>query len=66
MASKITVQVLGGEAKVIDNVETIADVKRKLGVTNHSASINGEAADDNDEVSDYSYVTLSPSVKGGR
>lgn len=65
MASKITVQVLGGSPQVIDGPSTIADVKRKLNLSNHTASVNGDPADDSHELDDYSFVTLSPSVKGG-
>lgn len=65
MADKVTVQVLGGSPQVIDGVNTIADIKRKLALQNHAASINGDAAADKDSVDDFNYVTLSPSVKGG-
>jgi uncharacterized radical SAM superfamily Fe-S cluster-containing enzyme len=65
MAQKVTVQVLGGEPKVLDDVATIAEVMQQLGLNNHSASINGQSATLTDELEDYSFVTLSPSVKGG-
>lgn len=65
MANKVTVQILGGSPQVLDSVTTVADIKAKLGVASYTASINGGAASDRDVVDDYSYVTLSPAVKGG-
>jgi hypothetical protein len=64
MAVKVTAQVFGGEAKVLDGVSTISEIKQKLAVPNHTATINGEAATDSDEVSDYDFVSLAPAVKG--
>lgn len=63
--AKVTGQVLGGDPKVLDNVSTVADVKRQLQATNHTATVNGESAEDNYELSDYEFVTLAPAVKGG-
>jgi len=64
MAMKITAQVMGGQPKVFDDVETVKDIKAKLGVSNHTATVNGEPASDDQELSDYEFVTLAPAVKG--
>lgn len=63
--AKVTGQVLGGDPKVLDGVTTVGDVKGRLQVSNHTATVNGEPADDGYELSDYEFVTLSPAVKGG-
>lgn len=66
MATKITGQVLGGTAKVIDEVETVRDVLAKLGISgSYTATVNGNPADMDDEVEDYNFVSFSPAVKGG-
>lgn len=64
---KITVQVLGGESDILDLDEgsTVGDVKREMGVVGYAAAVNGEPCDDDAELSEYEFVTLSPSVKGG-
>ncbi len=64
MAQKITAQAVGGQPKVFDDVETVADVKEQMGLSSYQASVNGEPADDDYELSDYEFVTLSPKVKG--
>ncbi len=65
MASNVIVQVLGGSKKVIDNVNSIADIKAQLGVSGYTAQINMEPASDNEQVSDGDFVSLSQAVKGG-
>jgi len=63
--AKVTAQVLGGDPKLLEDVRTVADVKSRLQVPSHTATVNGETADDNYQLSDYEFVTLSPAVKGG-
>ena len=63
--AKVTAQVLGGDPKVIDDVGTVGGVKARLQVQGHVATVNGEPADDNYELSDFEFVSLSPAVKGG-
>ncbi len=65
MAQNVVTQVLGGAKKVLDNVQTIGDVKANLGAQGYTASINGEPARDSDPVSDGDFVSLSQAVKGG-
>lgn len=59
--------VLGGTPKRVEGVETVADVKRKmeLGTGKFAVTVNGESADETDEVSDDQLVSFAPAVKGG-
>lgn len=62
--AKVTVCVLGGQPQnIIAN--TVGDVKRKLGLENHTASVNGSPKGNDQELTDYQYISLAPSVKGG-
>ena len=65
--NKITVQVLGSTARTvsIDEVSTVAEAKELMGVPNYTATVNGEPADDDDVLEEYSFISLSPAVKGG-
>ena len=69
MASEktVTVQVLGGAAVVfsVDEVPTVGAAKAKLNLGSYVATVNGEPANDSDELYDFSFCTLSPSIKGG-
>ncbi len=66
MANNVTGQVLGGTSKILQNVEKVKDVFNKLALTgNYTASVNGDPADMNDELSDYSFVSFATAVKGG-
>jgi len=65
MADKVTVQVMGGVSKTLNGVSTIAQLKSELNLPKHVATLKGESADDNTKLSDYSFVTLAPAVKGG-
>ena len=65
MANNITAQVLGGTPQSGIEANTVGDVKSKLGVPNHSASVNGQPASDSTVLSSYQFVSLSPAVKGG-
>lgn len=66
MANNVTAQALGSQAKVLSNVSTVADVKAQLGLDgNYTATVNGEPADMEDELDDYSFVSFTKSVKGG-
>lgn len=66
MANNVIAQVLGGQKKVLDNVATVGDVKKQLGVESYSASVDGDAASNDQELEDGAFVTMSPAVKGGR
>ncbi len=68
MANKVTIQIAGGTAKVVNGVDTLGDAKKKAEVddSKYSASVNGEPeTDDSLELDDYSYVSFAPQVKGG-
>ena len=61
--AKVTVQAVGGALKE-GNADTVAELKRQLGLATYQASVNGEPADDDYELSDYEFVSLAPKVKG--
>jgi hypothetical protein len=64
--AKVTVQVLGADhPTVLEDVDTVGDVKGEMGVPDHQASVDGEPADDNSELWDGAFVDLAPSVKAG-
>lgn len=67
MANNVTTQVLGGSAKVLQNVDTVQDVLDALELSGNSytASINGEPAEMDSELNDYEFVTFAAAVKGG-
>jgi len=60
----ITAQVVGGAAKALE-AATVAEVRAKLGLaTNYQAAINGEPAEDTDNLEVGNFVTFAPQVKG--
>lgn len=64
MASKVTVQVVGGSSKTV-TASTVGELKRLMNVPNHTATLNGDSASNDTQLSDYSFVHLAPAVKGG-
>ena len=69
MANNLRAQVLGGAVKDLSGsrFETVGDVRKELGLsTGYTATVNGEPADDDQELNDYEFVAFAPSVKGGR
>lgn len=62
--AKVNAQVVGGQIQQIE-ANTVREVKQKLNAANYAAAVNGEPASDDQELSDYEYVSLSPAVKGG-
>ena len=64
--AKVQAQVLGGGIQEVDSVRTVGDVKTRLGVPNHAATVNGNSVRDSYGLSDYEFVSLSPAVKGGK
>lgn len=66
MANKITAQVLGGETKTYERVGTVSDLRDRLKLgQGYTATVNGEPADDDQELNDYEFVSFAPAVKGG-
>ncbi len=64
---KVFAQVIGGDAVqyTLQEGATIADLKKQEPkFASYQASINGDSADDNDELSDYAVVTFSEKIKG--
>lgn len=63
MAS-VTVKVTGGNVQEME-ADTVGDVKARLNLQAYTATVNGEPADDDTDLEDYNFVTLSTAVKGG-
>lgn len=62
--AKVTAQVAGGdETKVI--ASTVSELKTLMDATNHSVKVNGETAEDDQQLRDDDFVTLAPQVKAG-
>ena len=65
MAKNVIGQVVGGTKKVFDDVDTVADVRAKLGIGSaYKGSINGDPAEDSDDVDEGNYVSFAEAVKG--
>lgn len=62
--AKVTVCVLGGQPQNIE-ANNVGDLKRKLGLGNYTASVNGSPRNDEQALDDFQYVSLAPAVKGG-
>jgi len=60
-------KVLGGSAKAneLSDEATVGDLKEILGLSKHTASVNGDSVDDDYELSDGDYVNFAEAVKGG-
>lgn len=67
MANNIVAQVLGGGPKTLHNVDTVKDVRSELNLdSGYAATVNGEPADNSQELEDYEQVCFAPAVKGGK
>lgn len=62
--AKVTVKVTGGDIKEM-NADTVGDIKDELNLSDYTATVNGEPAEDDYELEDFNFVTLSTAVKGG-
>lgn len=61
----VTAKVVGGNAKALEDMESVGDVREALELgSNYAASVNGEPADDSDSLEDGAFVTFAPQVKG--
>ena len=65
MAKNVIAQALGGEKKVLDGVNTVADVTAQLGLTGYTATVNGDQQSPGYALEDGDFVSLSQAVKGG-
>lgn len=64
-AQNVIAQVVGGQKKILDDVSTVADVRRSLGLTaSYKAAVNGEPAADSVTLRQGDYVSFSEAVKG--
>lgn len=67
MANKVTAQVIGGQPKTLDQCDTVQDALSSLGLEgNFTATVNGDPADLEDSLDDFSFVAFSAAVKGGK
>jgi len=62
--AKVTVEITGSTPQVVEGVNTVGDVKKKFGKTGYIAKVNGDSANDEQELNDYEFVTLAENVKG--
>lgn len=64
---KVEYKVLGGRVKEVelDEDTTVGELKRNAGLTKHTASVNGAAAQDSTRLNEGDYVTFAEAVKGG-
>lgn len=65
MANKVTVQMIGGQPKILDGVNTIQDVMTKLDLSNVTTKVNGDTQEPSYELSDYDFISIGEKVKGG-
>jgi len=67
MATNVTIQVIGGSPKVLEDATTVQDAFDALALegSSYTATINGEPAAMDDYLDDYAFVSFSESVKGG-
>lgn len=66
MANNVTVHVTGSDSQILQDVQTVGDVKRELGLETYTAVADGAPAKDETRLNDFSQVVLSASSKGGR
>ena len=62
--NKVTVQVLGSTARVVglDEVATVGEAKELMGVPNYTATVNGEPAEDDEDVK-YRAAQVKEAIK---
>ena len=68
MADSVTAQVVGGETRVLEDMDTVKEVRKALGLNKdeYAATVKGEPADEGDELEDFDFVSFAPKVRGGR
>lgn len=62
--AKVIVKLIGGTPQEKE-ASTVGDLKRSLSLSNHTATVNGEPADDSQELNDFELVHFVQAVKGG-
>lgn len=67
MANNVILQVLGGEKKVRDGINTVRAARENLGLgTQYKASVNGTPKDEHASLCDGDFVSFSEAVKGAK
>lgn len=61
----ISVKVTGGKLELLEDMETIQDVKDAMDLPNHAATKNGQPAGNEDALADGDFIILTTAVKGG-
>lgn len=61
--ARVAAIVVGGSEKFLD-AETVKEVKEQLSAATYTATVNGDPADNDQELRDNDFVSLAPSVKG--
>jgi len=64
MARNIQIKLTGAPTRTGEAAETVAEVRRRFGVGNEIASVNGQTVDDTYQLQDNDFVAFTPEVKG--
>lgn len=65
MANKLQAQVAGGDVQANQSASTVGELAKKVGAEGYVATVNGEPADNNQELNDYEFVSFAKPVKAG-
>lgn len=65
MAKNVIAQIVGGEKKVLDDVNTVADARGKMGAAGYTATLNDRPATDTESLRDMDKLVFSVAAKGG-
>ena len=61
--AKVTAKLIGGSLQE-KTAGTVGELAAMLGAEKYQATVNGDPADHDDDLSDYDYVTFAEKVKG--
>lgn len=65
MANNVTAQVTGNQAQLLNDVSTVDDARKALGIgSNYTATLNGGTVEMGASLDDMSFVAFSEKVKG--
>ena len=62
--AKVIVKQIGGTPQEKE-ASTVGGLKTSLNLTNHTATVNGQPANDDQSLNDYDVVHFAQAVKGG-
>lgn len=66
MATTVTAVVLGGQPKILNDVESVAQIAERLAIpSNHSVKINDRNGDYSSALADFDFVAFGSKVEGG-